>query len=261
MTKALVLSLLMHLFFTAALIWSAQFSAAFMRQKIEELNNVGVKKAEELYKPTEVNIRFGTQRKDLPPPKIKRVTKAPEDAPVYVQQKIPPKKTGPSKKEIEKQKKAEKQKQLTKKKSDALALIDQFRQDDGLEAKKKPKEDNFPMRLDGEKNAMGTGGSAELQATPAQLALQAAMREYFRLPQASLMRQKHPNATGYLAVSLIGVGAQLQVRSIKLVQTSGFATLDSSCENAVRRALKEEEFANDIVNELSGQETMVTCQF
>jgi hypothetical protein len=93
------------------------------------------------------------------------------------------------------------------------------------------------------------------------MALQGAIRKYFELPRASELRRQNPNARGYHVISVLGVGNTLQLREIEMLQSSGFAILDRSCEVAIREALKKEIFAPDVISELSGKRHNIECQF
>jgi outer membrane biosynthesis protein TonB len=246
MRKALTISVIVHLLLVAALYWSTQISLLLMQAKRKEIAG-GAIQVDLLYKPTETAMRRGKKKRDLPPPKVKRKKEAPR--PVLVKKQPP------------KPKKQAKPEQSKEPKKDFKALFDKMREETGLDRNKAPREDNFPTREDGQKDAFGTGGSSEKELTPAQLALQAACRKHHRIPQAERMRKAYPDARGYINVRLIGAGTQLRIVSLNLVERSGFDVLDSACEAAVRKAIQEETFASDIVAELSGRENTITCQF
>lgn len=245
MGKALSLSLLFHLLFFGLVIWSSKLSIQRMKMEIPQLSPVGVVYTELLYKPSNTNMRKGNEKRDLPPPLVK--TEKKENLPSLVTQKVAPKKKADEK--------------LSRKQSDAKALLDKLRREEGRLEQKAPKDDNFPTHKAGEEGARGTGGSSRMQASPAQLALQSAMRRYFEFPRASEMRREHPNSVGYFNVSVLGVGNTLQLRDLQMVQSSGFSVLDRSCETAIRKALSLETFAGDVISELSGKSNMIECRF
>lgn len=218
-----------------------------MQSNRKKLETAGAIQVDLTYKATHTPMRKGKAKRDLPPPKVK--IKKPPPPPPQVVKKEPPKPKKQKKPSPE-----EKREKLAK-------LIDKFREQEGKERKKKPREDNFPTREDGEEKAFGTGGRATRALTPAELALQSAMRKHFEMPNASQMREQYPNAEGYLSVRLIGVGNRLEIVSLSILQSSGFSILDRSCESAVQKAITEEVFAQDVIRELSGKENTIRCQF
>ena len=242
MYRALSISVSFHLLLFAGVYWSAQLSLMMIKSQIKKEELGGVIQVDLLYKPTDTAMRKSVIKRELPPPKVK--TKIKEDLPSLLK-KVKPK---PTPKPVERKK-------------DFKALFDKIRDETGLDREKAPKKDNFPTNIDGEKDARGTGGRSLAKMSAAQLALQTAARQHYRLPQADDLRKKHPEALGYISVKLIGMGNQLQIVSLDHLQRSGFSILDQACENALRHAMSEETFAPDIVAELSGKENTITCQF
>jgi hypothetical protein len=247
MGKSLLISVILHLVFFALLIWSQQIRLKKLQLEIPQLSPVGVVYTELLYKPTNTAMKKGDEKRDLPPPQIKTEKREENQGPTLVKQKTPPPKNKPTKED--------------KTRRDAQALMDKLRREEGKIAQKAPKEDNFPTHKEGETDGRGTGGSSRIQASPAQMALQGAIRKYFELPRASELRRQNPNARGYHVISVLGVGNTLQLREIEMLQSSGFAILDRSCEVAIREALKKEIFAPDVISELSGKRHNIECQF
>ncbi len=246
MVKSLTLSVIVHAAFFALLIWSQKIHIQKLKMEIPQLAPVGVVYTELLDKATNTAMRTGDEKRDLPPPIVKTEKKEQLRGPTLSKQKTPPPKT---------------KDKNDKTKKDAKALLDKLRQEEGKLAEKPPKDDNFPTHKQGEENARGTGGSSRLQASPAQLALQGAIRRYFELPRATELRRQHPNARGWHAIEVLGVGESLQLRSLDLIQSSGFVILDRSCEAAIRQALSRETFAPDVISELSGKTHNIECQF
>lgn len=244
MVRAVVLSFLLHGFLISALIWSTQISLLLLKANQKKIESLGIVQVDLLYKPTESAMRKGETKQDLPPPQVKTKT-ANEPEPSPITTKTPPKKQSP-KKESPKQ--------------DFRALFDKIRQETGEELRRAPRDDNFPTREDGEEKARGTGGSSLRALSPAQLALQSAMRKHFELPLREKFSKQHPNAKGFMNVRLVGVGNGFELVSLQVTQSSGFNVLDRSCELAVRKAIQQESFAPDVVEELSGKETVIICQ-
>lgn len=248
MKRAFIISVFAHIFLAAAVYWSSLVSIAFLKKK--QRNSIsGAIQVDLLYKPTNTAMKKGPTQKDrLPPPKVKTQPK-PKEQPKLVE-KVKPKKSPqkPSKKEEEPKK-------------NFKNLFDKLRQETGLDREKPPKDDNFVTNEEGEKDSRGTGGESNRKLSPAELALQSAIMRYVQTPQAEQMRRLHPDARAFIEIRIIGIGSQLKLVSLSLVESSGFPNLDRSCETAIRKALLEESFASDVVRDLSGKEQTITCQF
>lgn len=244
MRKALTFSFLTHLAFFSLMIWSEELSIQRKKLINPQLSPVGVVYTELLYKPTNTAMKKGDEKSDLPPPIVK--TEKKEDPPSKMTaQKVSPKK----------------QSKVEKTKNAAKSLLDKLRQEEGKEMPKPPKDDNFPTHKQGEDKARGTGGISRRQASPAQMALQSAIKRHFEMPRAAEYRRLHPDTKGWHSVSVLAVGNTLQVRNLTLVQPSGFSILDRSCEQAIREALRQETFALDVISELSGKSHDIECRF
>jgi hypothetical protein len=240
--RAVSLSLFTHAILLAALLYSGRLSLLLFQAKNREFKSLGAIQVDLTYKMTDTAMRLGKNDHDLPAPMVAPKVKA--EAPKVVKE----------------MKKVKKETVHDTKKS-IRSILDRLKD----EAKKeddrpKPKENNFPRSEKGEKGATGTGGRSLRPPTPAEQALQSAMRKYFELMEAGTFRKKYPNARGYMTVKLIGLGNQFEIAAIQTVKRSGFDVLDRSCEVAVRRAMEAETFARDIVTELSGKETLITCE-
>jgi len=244
MKNALIFSFLIHVAFFSLVIWSEDISIQRKKLLNPQLSPVGVVYTELLYKPTNTAMKKGDEKRDLPPPIVKTEKKEEPKSKMSVQ-KTPPKK----------QTKEEKVKNAAK------SLLDKLRQEEGKEMPKPPKDDNFPTHKQGEDKARGTGGISRRQASPAQMALQSAIKRHFEMPRATEYRRLHPDSKGWHSVSVLAVGNTLQLRDLTLVQPSGFAILDRSCEQAIREALQQETFALDVISELSGKSHDVECKF
>jgi hypothetical protein len=85
------------------------------------------------------------------------------------------------------------------------------------------------------------------------------MRKYFEMPEAGNVRKKYPGISGYIQVYLVSNGDQFVIRSLKFIERTGLPVLDQSCEQAVRRAIDTETFSADVVAELNGKESGITC--
>ncbi|MDB5039229.1 MAG: hypothetical protein JWQ35_2757 [Bacteriovoracaceae bacterium] len=243
MGKAFLYSILLHAILIAGLIWSDKIYLQFIKASHRERQIVSATLLmDKSYKPTDTAMKKGTNDKNLPPPKIEPPKK--EDLP-------------------EVSKKLKKSKTQEKKPDGKKALKDilnKIRKDSAEEKRPPPKEKNFPTHEKGEKNAHGTGGWAERTLSPAEQALQAAMRKYYEVEGADAIKKKFPDAKGYLALKLVGVGNQFQIVSLVLSESTGFNIVDRKCEVAVRQAIDQETFAKDVITELTGKETQIICQ-
>lgn len=245
MKGALVLSLFVHGAILAALIWSQEVDLLFLKTKMRNLEEVGVIRVDLTYKPSFTPMMQGSEKKDLPPPIVNESPKE-QDRPTV------PTKTKKQKEPTKKSKETD-NKQL---KSILSKIRSQVSEDD----RPIPKKDNFPMRKDGEKGARGTGGTATRAMSPAELALQTAMRRHFEFPNAAQFRKENANAFGYIEVKLSASGSQFVIVSLSLIRASGFTILDKSCEFAVRKAIREESFSSDVIRELTGKESLIRCE-
>lgn len=248
MRTALIISIIVHILLTSGVYWSTNLSLMMMQSRRKLDAKSGAIQVDLTYKATDTPMRKGKSKRELPPPKVKRKKEPPRPQlvkrakPKKPKRKPKPKKEEPPKKNFK-------------------ALFDQIREEEGLDRKKPPREDNFPTREDGVEDAFGTGGRSEQKLTPAQLAFQAAARKHHKVPQAESWRKKYPDAEGFIAVRLIATGSKLQIVSMQMVQSSGVSILDTACKAAIRKAIQEETFAIDIVRELSGRENTITCRF
>lgn len=254
MVRGLSLSILFHIALVFGVLYSTKLSLALlkMRQRqIEAMGTISVDLATP-YKHTDTAMRLGEEKKDLPPPLVGEKA-PPEESPVV--------KERTSKTKEREKKKETKKEALKKAKDDIKSILARMRNDANKEDNRpKPKEDNFPKSKQGEKNARGTGGFSARTLSPAEQALQSAMRRYFELIDANNFRRKNPNVRGYLEVKLIGMGHQFEIASLQLFQSSGFSILDRSCEIAVRKALDSEVFSSDVIRELNGKDTIILCE-
>jgi len=261
MAKAILLSLVFHGLVVAATIWSTHISFAVFLANREEIKLSGVVEVDLLYRPTETQMRRGATTTELPPPQVRTRTAAPQQA---MPKPTPPRPTPPPKTPPPKQAQTEKQEEKPveedTRRQDMRALMAQMRQEQGMIAEQAPRERNFPTRDDGVEEGRGTGGTAQRQANPGQLALQTAMRKHFELPVGNRLKQTNPDALGFIRVRLVGVGNRFEIASLQVQQSSGFTILDRSCETAIRVALNEEYFSSDVISELTGKEELVKCQ-
>lgn len=246
MRIAFVTSIVFHLLLLSCLIWSEEISLAIFKKRQKELLSLEAMQVNLLYKPTDTAMKQGNETKDLPPPLVAQ--KAPE-APLPKIKEITPKKSGQKKK-----KKEEPKKQVQK--PDLRKILESVRRDAHREGPP-PKENNFPTTPKGEKGAHGTGGVSLRKASPAEQALQAAMRKYFELPEGT--RKRLGQARGYIDIKLIGIENQFKIVSLKVIESSGFGILDQSCESAIRKSLNAEVFASDVISELNGKEHTILC--
>lgn len=253
MKKALLLSLIIHFLFVGGVMWSSKLSLVLYKQREKKIDDLGSVQVSLLYKPTHTKMRKGDSRNDLPPPKVPKAKKAEEQMKVVKKPKPKPKK--PEKKKSEKKKPEKKEPNV----SNILKQIRSEIANEDEQVKKMPKLDNFPKTEDGDETSLGTGGRALAEMSPAQQALQAAMRRHFELPNAIAFRKMNPDAQGIIDLKLIGVGNRFEIVSLSTTISSGFTILDQSCVTAIRKAMSAESFSNDIISELSGKENTIRC--
>ncbi|MBN8554623.1 MAG: hypothetical protein J0L93_04185 [Deltaproteobacteria bacterium] len=244
MGRALSLSFLLHFILIAALLWSGRLSLLFFQAREREFRSLGAIQIDLTYKMTDTAMKLGKNEKDLPAPIVHQ--KPPAEAPKIL-------------KEMKKIKPIAKPKTQTK--ENVKSILDKLKAESSKEDDRpKPKQNNFPKSEKGEKGATGTGGRSMRPPSPAEQALQSAMRRYFELTDAGGFRRKNPDVRGYLAVKLLGDGNQFQIAALQTIKSSGFTMLDRSCEIAIRKAVDSESFAKDIIAELQGKETLITCE-
>jgi outer membrane biosynthesis protein TonB len=232
-TRAVVLSLALHASLIAGLLWSDKIFMEFLKATHKDRQMLSATLLmDRTYKATDTMMKKGPKEKNLPPPKIDIAKK--EEIPTL-------------------------SKKLFKKK-DLKDILNKIRQESSAEKRPPPKEDNFPTNEKGEKGAHGTGGRGDRILSPAEQALQSAMRKYYELEGAEIFRKQYPNAQGYLTLKLVGTGNQFQIATLVLSESTGFNILDRNCEAAVRKAVDRETFSRDVISELAGKETVVTCK-
>lgn len=260
MTKFFAFSFGFHAILFALLIWSDKIQLEFLKSKNFRKDAGSVLSVNLTYKPSDTAMRLGKEKRDLPPPDVKIPPPAP-DAPTLKEKKTEKVKERKTKKEAdeEKRKIAEK-KELERLKKSTKSILNKLKFDAKREDRPPPKIDNFPTHEKGEIGARGTGGRGQRILSPAEQALQSAMRRHFDLIDARNFRRINPNAEGYIEVSLIGVGSQFKIKSLRVLESTGFVALDQSCERAIRVAVDEESFALDVIQELNGKESSVLCQ-
>ncbi len=230
MAKAIVLSILLHLALVAGLIWGDKLYLEYIKATKKDIPMISAALLmDKTYAPTDTAMRKGVSEKNLPPPKP--VAQKKENIP-----------------------------EINKKKKTAKNILDQIRKEAREENRPAPKINNFPTHEKGEKNAFGTGGLGDRVLSPAEQALQAAMRKYFELEGAATFRKQFPNAKGYIGIKLVAVGNQFEIASLVFHESTGFNVLDRKCELAIRQALHQETFAQDVIRELAGKETPVICK-
>lgn len=254
MGRSLTISILVHVALLALLIWSDRLRLSFLQSERERLKASGVTQIDITYKPTDTAMRKGREKRDLPPPDVAVPPPPPEDKSPTLKEKKD------KKKEAEAKKKAAEAKELEAAKRNKEKLLEKFKRDARAEDRPKPKIDNFPVSQKGEVGARGTGGRSQRTLSPAELALQGAMRKYFEFPEAREFRKAYPNIEGYIEVSLVGIGDHFSIRALRILATTGFTALDRSCEVAIRKAIDEETFSHDVVKELSGKDSAVICK-
>lgn len=252
MIRALSLSIVLHALLIFGVLYSTKLSLALLKARDRDINALGTMQVDLTYKATDTAMKYGKNERDLPAPNV-----AEKSAPV--EEKAFPEKSQAKKPEKAK-KETGKQKEQNRK-ADIKSILDRLKQESKSEDNRpKPKEDNFPRSLKGDKGATGTGGRAQRNMSAAEMALQSAMRRYFELTDANNFRRKNPNAKGYIQIKLVGVGHQFEIAGLQVYQTTGFSNLDRSCEVAIRKALDSEVFGRDVIVELNGKEAFVVCE-
>jgi outer membrane biosynthesis protein TonB len=240
MGKAVFLSLLLHAILIAGLVWSDKLYTEYIKATQKEIHSLSATLLiDRSYKPTDTAMKKGSSDRNLPPPKI-TVPKTEDTSDSHHKLKD--------------------SKASTKGKKKLKDILSKIRKEASEEKRPPPKEKNFPTHERGEKGAHGTGGWSERTLTPSEQALQSAFRKYFELEGATTFRKNFPNARGYLQVKLIATGNQFKIVSLVISESTGFNILDRNCEAAIRKACDQETFAKDVVAELTGKETIVTCK-
>jgi len=257
MKNALILSLIIHAILIALLVWSDELQLEYFKsKKIMKDASTALEISGLPYKPSDSALRLGREKRDLPPPDIKVPERQP-DAPVVKEKQTPKvkeKKTPDDKKKISEKREVANAKQSMK------SILDKLRNDAKKEDRPPPKIDNFPTHEKGEVGGRGTGGRGKRLLSPAEQALQSAMRRHFDLVDARTFRKVNPNAEGYIEVSLVGVGNQFRIKTLRILESTGIKALDQSCERAIRVAIDDETFAMDVIRELSGKDSAILCQ-
>ena len=245
-----------------AMVWSTEFSIARFIENKDAIKLSGVVEVNLLYKPTETAMRKGRSSTELPPPQVKTRTPPPPAHAMPPAKPRSPQRVPPAKKPAPPQpeKKEDPKAKLDQRRQDMEALIAKMRQEQGLIAEREPREDNFPTNEKGEEQGRGTGGTAQLQADPAYLALQTAIRNYFEMPGRERFIRENPEAEVLFRVRLVATGNQFEIASLQLQRASGFQILDRSCELAIREALQKEVFSSDVLVQLTGKEEIFKCQ-
>ncbi len=238
---AFLMSLGLHSILILGLYYSRALDSLFIKQSLKDRPTISASlKFSDLYKPTDTPMKKGSQKKDLPPPKIKK-NRSPEKAksstPLIRQQES----------------------QANLKKS-VRSILDKIKEEADEEKRRAPKDDNFPTHEKGTKGARGTGGRGDRMPTPGEMAIQAAMRKYYEASGLERIKRTDPDAMGFYSLKMIGLGDQFQITSLALVESTGYDVLNRLCEVAVRTAVQRERFAPDIIRELSGRETVIICQ-
>ena len=240
--QALLISVVLHILISTLLFFSKTLDALFLKRELNDIQIISATlKFNELYKPSDTPMKQGVEKKDLPPPLV------PLAKP--------------------KEKKHAKESPLIRKKTESKdlkknirSILDKIRDEAREEKRPTPKENNFPMHEKGVKGARGTGGRGDRIPTPGEMAIQSAMRKYYEVTNIEAIRKKDPQARGFIAIRLVGVGNQFQIAEFRFIQSSGYDILDQQCETAVRSALHNEHFAPDIINERNGRNTTIICQ-
>lgn len=231
MGRALVLSLVLHACIIGALIWGDRLYLKYLQAQRKDQPAISATLLiDKTYAPTDTAMRQGPSDKNLPPPKIQLPKKI--EVPTI----------------------------NTKKKKSTKSILDKIRAESVEEKRPPPKIDNFPTHEKGEKKAMGTGGRGLQTLSPAQQALQSAIRKYYEIEGSDTLRKRFPNARGIFTAKLVGVGNQFEIATLSIVDPSGVALLDRQCELAIRKALHQETFAQDVIAELTGKENPIICQ-
>lgn len=246
MARAILCSLILHILLGASLYWSRELDALLKKSRASEIKAISAELLlDKTYKPTDTPMKLGSKKKDLPPPNV-----------------LPPKSVDKDKEKKASKKKEEKETSLRGKKAkDTLKdILKNIREQAKEEKRPPPKEDNFPTHEKGQKGARGTGGRGDRALSPGEQALQAAMRKHYELEGAEQIRKNFPSAIGFMSIRLIGIGSQFEIVSLSFTESTGLTILDRKCEVAVRQALQQESFAKDVIQELNGKETLVTCR-
>lgn len=248
MGRALAISILFHALLFGAVLWSGKIAFELFKKNYERNRLMSGSIQVNLYKPTDSPLDKGQDKKDLPPPLVGRKAEEKDTPELKVKAKT-------------QEKKEDKSKPAASKKPNLKSILDRIRsmvnKDDDRPL---PKQNNFPKSPEGQKGARGTGSRAGRPLSPAEQALQSAMRRYFEMEGATTFRTRNPNARGFMTIQLIASDRQLRLASFKMVEPSGFSLLDRSCELAVRKALDTEHFASDVISELNGKETTIVCE-
>lgn len=239
MVRAVILSILLHSVLIAGLIWSDKLYIDFLKATQKDRQTLSATLLmDKTYKATDTAMKLGSKDRNLPPPKIE-IPK--HDVPQISRKTSKNLKTKDDGK---------------RKLKDILSKI---RKESSEEKRPPPKEKNFPTHEKGEKGAHGTGGYGERIMSLGEQALQSAFRKYFELEGGSIFRKRYPNAKGFISVKLAGAGDQFKIISLAVSDTTGFTILDQSCEVAIRKALEQETFAQDVITDRMGKESIITC--
>jgi outer membrane biosynthesis protein TonB len=253
MKKSLIVSLVLHALLVGLLIWSDALKFGLMKTQKERMAASGITVIDLTYRPTDTAMRKGKERKDLPPPDVPPPPSSSRDPSPVVQKKT--QKAAPTKKDSPSPKRAPAQAQ-----KEVSSILDRLRKEAAQENRPQPKVNNFPVTEKGEIGARGTGGRSTRTLSPAEMALQAAMRRHFEFPEAQAFRRANPNVEGAIEVSLVGLGNQFRIRSLRVLESTGYALLDRSCERAIRRAIDDETFAPDVIQDLNGKGSSILCR-
>lgn len=249
MRKSLAISVFAHALLVALLIWGDQIHLEIQKKRMERRDASSVIQIDLTYKASDSAMRLGKQKKDLPPPDVKIPEREVVKEKITVKEKLKEKKDRISEK-----------KEVLNARNILKNTLSKLRNESEKEDRPIPKIDNFPLNEKGEVGARGTGGRGQRTLSPGELALQAAMRRHFGLTDAKNFRKSYPGASGYLEVALVGVGDQFEIRSLRILESTGFTILDQSCERAIRSAIENEKFSNDVIAELSGKDNPVICK-
>jgi len=252
MRQAICLSFVFHALLIAGVLYSAQMSLLLFKAHWKEMQAASAIQVDLTYKPTDTPMKFGEEKRTLPPPNVQPKMEAEEGTTFKEKQS--------KKQEKPREKEKKPNPKLEKTKSDLRNIINRIRKEAKQDDRPPPKEHNVPVSKKGEKGASGTGGMGQRALSPAEQALQSAMRRHFELEDAVNFRKHYPNALGYMALKLVGFGNQFKIVSLRVVQPTGYQTLDRECEVAIHEAVDAETFATDIIAELNGKETMIECR-
>lgn len=251
------ISLAVHILLVSFLIYSDRIKLGFLKSKNKPLASSTIQ-IDLTYKPTDTAMRLGKEIRNLPPPDIAPPPPPAPEAPT-LKEKTAKKEKEKKAKEDAKRKVSEKR-EIDKARQSMKNIFDKLKREASREDRPPPKIDNFPTNEKGEIGARGTGGRGQRILSPAEQALQAAMRRHFDLTDARTFRKANPNAEGYIEVALVGVGSQFQIRALRILDSTGFVALDQSCERAIRTAIDVESFSTDVVKELNGKESAILCR-